>query len=103
LHLVFACQTNAPAWQSAFVYGPVKNLLWQKAFDMDFPQEVFGGVFELPLLRNARSHENAIWQQRSQKVTQKKEAPASCTAYAIPHLVFSGYLPDIRRFQLNIS
>jgi hypothetical protein len=27
---------------------------WQKAFDMDSPQNVFYGVFELPLLRNAQ-------------------------------------------------
>jgi hypothetical protein len=25
-----------------------------KSFDMDFPQQVFGGVFELSLLRNAQ-------------------------------------------------
>jgi hypothetical protein len=25
-----------------------------KVFDMDFPQKVFYGVFELPLLRNAK-------------------------------------------------
>jgi hypothetical protein len=31
---------------------------------MDFPQKVFGGVFELPLLRNA--------QKRHKKNTKKK-------------------------------
>jgi hypothetical protein len=27
---------------------------WPKVSDMGFPQKVFGGVFELPLLRNAQ-------------------------------------------------
>jgi hypothetical protein len=31
------------------------QLFGQKAFDMDFPPRVFGGVFEIPLLRNATS------------------------------------------------
>jgi hypothetical protein len=30
------------------------NFFCQKVFDMDFPQKVFYGVFELPLLRNAQ-------------------------------------------------
>jgi hypothetical protein len=30
------------------------QLFRPKAFDMDFPQKVFNGVFELPLLRNAQ-------------------------------------------------
>jgi hypothetical protein len=30
------------------------QLFRPKAFDMDFPQKVFCGVFELPLLRNAQ-------------------------------------------------
>jgi hypothetical protein len=30
------------------------QLFRPKAFDMDFPQKVFFGVFELPLLRNAQ-------------------------------------------------
>jgi hypothetical protein len=34
--------------------GDVSQLFWPKAFDIDFPQKVFGGVFELPLLRNAQ-------------------------------------------------
>jgi hypothetical protein len=29
------------------------QLFRPKVFDMDFPPKVFGGVFELPLLRNA--------------------------------------------------
>jgi hypothetical protein len=32
------------------------QLFRPKAFDMDFPQKVFCGVFELPLLRNAQKH-----------------------------------------------
>jgi hypothetical protein len=35
------------------------QLFRPKVFDMDFPQKVFGGVFELPLLRNAQKrHKN---------------------------------------------
>jgi hypothetical protein len=30
------------------------QLFRPKVFDMDFPQKVFDGVFELPLLRNAQ-------------------------------------------------
>jgi hypothetical protein len=30
------------------------QLFWPKVFDMYFPQKVFYGVFELPLLRNAQ-------------------------------------------------
>jgi hypothetical protein len=30
------------------------QLFRPKVFDMDFPQKVFYGVFELPLLRNAQ-------------------------------------------------
>jgi hypothetical protein len=38
------------------IEGEKKNsqLFWQKGFDMDFLQKVFGGVFELPVLRNAQ-------------------------------------------------
>jgi hypothetical protein len=34
--------------------GLVSQLFWQKVFDMDFPQKVFDGVFELPWLRNTK-------------------------------------------------
>jgi hypothetical protein len=59
------------------------QLFRPKAFDMDFPQNVFYGVFELPLLRNA--------QKRLKKIKKliKNKAPTP----------FSGHLPDIRRFQ----
>jgi hypothetical protein len=45
------------------------QLFRPKVFDMDFPQKVFCGVFELPLLRNAQKrHKN-----KSQK--KKKRVP----------------------------
>jgi hypothetical protein len=34
------------------------QLFRPKVFDMDFPQKVFNGVFELPLLRNAQKRHN---------------------------------------------
>jgi hypothetical protein len=34
------------------------QLFRPEAFDMDFPQKVFNGVFELPLMRNALGEEN---------------------------------------------
>jgi hypothetical protein len=34
------------------------QLFRPKVFDMDFPQKVFHGVFELPLLRNAQKRHN---------------------------------------------
>jgi hypothetical protein len=34
------------------------KLFRPKVFDMDFPQKVFNGVFELPLLRNAQKRHN---------------------------------------------
>jgi hypothetical protein len=36
------------------------QLFRPKAFDMDFPQKVFRGVFELPLLKNAQKRHNKI-------------------------------------------
>jgi hypothetical protein len=36
------------------------QLFRPKAFDMDFPQKVFCGVFELPLLRNAQKRHKKI-------------------------------------------
>ncbi len=58
------------------------QLFWQKAFDMDFPQKVFHGVFELPLLRNT--------QKRHKQIKIK-------LTYPIEWL-----LPDIRRFQILV-
>jgi hypothetical protein len=54
------------------------QLFRPKVFDMDFPQKVFNGVFELPLLRKKIS-----------KLKKKKYLPTP----------FSGHLPDIRRFH----
>jgi hypothetical protein len=34
--------------------GFFSQLFWQKVFDMDFHQQIFNGVFELPVLRNAQ-------------------------------------------------
>jgi hypothetical protein len=34
------------------------QLFRPKVFDIDFPQKVFYGVFELPLLRNAQKRHN---------------------------------------------
>jgi hypothetical protein len=53
------------------------QLFRPKVFDMDFPQKVFYGVFELPLLRNAQKRHKIF----SQKEKKKKEG-----AY-LPHLV----------------
>jgi hypothetical protein len=36
------------------------RLFWQKVFDMDFPQKVFWGVFELPLFLLGNAQKNAI-------------------------------------------
>jgi hypothetical protein len=44
------------------------QLFRPKVFDMDFPQKVFYGVFELPLLRNA--------QKRHKKKKKKKKVPS---------------------------
>jgi hypothetical protein len=38
----------------------LSQLFRPKGFDMDFPQAVFNGVFELPLLRNAQKRHNKI-------------------------------------------
>jgi hypothetical protein len=53
---------------------------------MYFPQKVFYGVFELPLMRNAQKRH-----KKSQKL--KKKVPT----YPIYHL------PGIRRFQFYFS
>ena len=45
--------------------GKKKSQLFRpKVFDMDFPQKVFNGVFELPLLRNAQKRHKT----KSQKI-----------------------------------
>jgi hypothetical protein len=66
----------------------VSQLFRPKAFDIDFPQKVFYGVFELPLLRNAQK----CYNKRSQKLIKRKERYLPTP--------FNGNMPDIRRFQL---
>jgi hypothetical protein len=56
-----------------------------QAFDMDFPYNFVCGVFELPLLRNAQKRHE----------TKKKRR-----YHGTP---FSGYLPNIGRFQKKSS
>jgi hypothetical protein len=43
------------------------QLFRPKVFDMDFPQKVFCGVFELPLLRNAQKRHKNI-KKKNRKV-----------------------------------
>jgi hypothetical protein len=46
----------------------VFSTFWPKVFDMDFPQKVFNGVFELPLLRNAQKrHTNYLSKIKKEK------------------------------------
>jgi hypothetical protein len=40
--------------ENTSVKSPPPRHFRPKAIDIDFPQEVFSGVFELPLLRNAQ-------------------------------------------------
>jgi hypothetical protein len=47
------------------------QLFRPKVFDMGFPQKVFCGVFELPLLRSAKKTPL----KKSQKLKQTKKAP----------------------------
>jgi hypothetical protein len=56
-----------------------------KVFDMDFPQKVFFGVFDLPLLRNA-----FLLRKKISKKKKKREVPT----YLIYHQIY-----DIRRFH----
>jgi hypothetical protein len=53
------------------------QLFRPKVFDMDFPQNVFFGVFELPLLRNAQKRHK----QKLKKLIKKTEGTY------LPHLV----------------
>jgi hypothetical protein len=64
------------------------KLFRPKVSDMDFPQKVFNGVFELPLLRNAQKRYKTNLQKQNQKKRER-----------YPPTPFSGHLPDIRRFQ----
>jgi hypothetical protein len=66
-------------------FSPLKFFV--KGFRHGFFQNEFYGVFELPLLRNAqkRHKQNSKLKERE----RERYLPTS----------FSGYLPDIRRFQ----
>jgi hypothetical protein len=64
------------------------QLFRPKVFDMDFPQKVFNGVFELPLLRNAQKTPLKKITQKNQK-KEERYLPTP----------FSGHLPDVRRSQ----
>jgi hypothetical protein len=66
----------------------ISQLFRPKVFDTDFPQKVFSGAFELPLLRNA---------QKRHKTPLKKKIERYVPT------PFSGHLPDIRRFQFYFS
>jgi hypothetical protein len=41
------------------------QLFWQTVFDMDLPQQVFNGVYELPMLKNS--------QKRHKKESEKRK------------------------------
>jgi hypothetical protein len=63
------------------------QLFRPKVFDMDFPQKVFCGVFELPLLRNGQKRHKSI----SKLKKKKRKAPT----YPI-------YWPSARYTSLSI-
>ena len=50
------------------MFSQLFELFRPKAFDIDFPQKVFNGVFELPLLRNAQKRH-----KKTQKLKKKKK------------------------------
>jgi hypothetical protein len=56
---------------------------------MDFPQNAFVVFLNLPLLRNPQKRHKKKKKERKRNKTKK-----------VPTYLFSGYLPDIRRFQL---
>jgi hypothetical protein len=64
------------------------QLFRPKAFDMDFPQKVFYGVFELPLLRSAqkRHKQNLKNKTKKQKGTYLPDLLAICQIY--PRFIF---------------
>jgi hypothetical protein len=57
------------------------QLFRPKVFDIDFPQKVFYGVFELPLLRNAQKRH-----KKKQKGTYLPDLLAICQIY--PRFIF---------------
>jgi hypothetical protein len=66
------------------------NFFDQRFLTWTFPKTMYG-VFELPLLRNAQKRHK----QKSQKIIINK-------GRYLP-TPFSGYLPDIRRFQKQLT
>jgi hypothetical protein len=67
------------------------QLFRPKVFDIDFPQKVFFGFFELPLLRNAQKRHKKISKKKNQKGTYLPDLLAICQIYDIPpfHFLFS--------------
>jgi hypothetical protein len=57
------------------------QLFRPKVFDMDFPQNLFCGVFELPLLRNAQKRHKKISQKKGKKSTYLPHLAAICQIY----------------------
>jgi hypothetical protein len=54
-------------WEKTKGISFFSQLFHSKVFDMDFPQKVFYGVFELPLLRNAQTRH-----KKNHKIKKKK-------------------------------
>jgi hypothetical protein len=59
------------------------QLFRPKVFGIDFPQKVFYGVFELPLLRKAqkRQKKTSKIKKKKQKGTYLPDLPAICQIY----------------------
>jgi hypothetical protein len=71
--------------KKSFSFSQLSQLFRPKVFDMDFPQKVFYGFFELSLLRNAeKSHKT---KSHTKKRKKKRYLPI------IPHLVRSRGFP----------
>jgi hypothetical protein len=68
--------------------GFFSQLFRPKAFYIDFPQKFFFGVFELPLLRNARKRHKKISKikKKTQKGTYLPDLLAICQIY--PRFIF---------------
>jgi hypothetical protein len=68
--------------------GIFSQLFRPKVFDIDFPQKVFDGVFELPLLRNAqkRHKKNLKKNRKKQKGTYLPDLLAICQIH--PRFIF---------------
>jgi hypothetical protein len=71
--------------------GKKSQFFWQKVFLIWTNPKSFLCVFELPLLRNAQKRH--LKKNQNLKKEKRKYSPTP----------FSGYLPDVRRFQLFFS